>query len=101
MRTHKIIKIDDDHEIRICGTNRWQMVHTEFNDETDDVTNFVNHYGRKYSLDEFVLTKRNPWGDAPKWMQEFDGSLNDSFFSGVLIKLSDCGESAKVFTFIS
>jgi len=100
LRTHKIIKIDDDHEIRICGTNRWQIVHNIYNDDTEDASSFVNHYGRQYSLDEFVITQRNPWGDAPKWMHEFDGYLSDSFFSGVLIKLSDCGESAKVFTFL-
>ncbi len=97
MRKHKIIKTCDGHEIQIYGTNRWQMVHSSYDEET----NFVNHYGRQYNLNEFVLTKGNPWGDAPKWMQEFDGHLEDSFFSGVLIKLSDCGESAKVFSFIS
>lgn len=104
MRVHKRVQLSEEphaQEATIYGSNHWQMVHAEFDNESEEHIQYVNHYGKKYSLDEFVLTKRNPWGDAPEWMQEFDGYLSDSFFSGILIKLSDCGESAKVFTFIS
>ncbi len=100
MRTHKIIKIDDDHTATICGTNRWQMIHTHYTRDSDEAVSFVKHYGRTYRLDEFILTKRNPWGDSPEWMQEFDGYTTDNYGSGTLINLSDCGESAKVFTYI-
>ena len=101
MRVHKTVKIDDDHKVTIYGANRWQHIWHVYGKETNEVGSFVKHYGQQYSLDEFIMTKKNPWGNAPKWMQEFDGYHSDSFFSGVLIKLSDCGESAKVFTFIA
>ena len=101
VRVHNTVKIDDDHKVTIYGANRWQRIWHVYDKETNEVGSFVKHYGRQYSLDEFVLTKRNPWGDAPEWMQMYDGYLSDSWFSGILIKLSDCGESAKVFTYIS
>jgi hypothetical protein len=99
VRTHKVVTDEQGHEIRICGSNRWQEIHTLFNDESEDITNYVNHYGIQYTLDEFMAIRKDV--SHPSWLDEFDGYLSDSFFSGVLIKLSDCGESAKVFTFLS
>jgi hypothetical protein len=39
--------------------------------------------------------------NPPEWIKEFDGYHNDSYFSGILIKLSDTGEAVKVYTYIS
>ena len=97
MRTHKVITDSQGNDIRICGTNKWQIIHQSYHEESFP---FIYHYGRQYKLDEFMSVRRS-FGSHPDWLKEFDGYCNDSFFSGVLIKLSDCGESAKVFTFIS
>jgi hypothetical protein len=99
VRTHKVITDSQGHEIRICGSNRWQEIHISYNDESEDTTSYVNHYGRKYTLDEFMAVRRTT--NHPSWLDEFDGYLSDSYFSGVLIKLSNCGEAAKVFTYLS
>jgi len=61
---------------------------------------WFTHYGHKYWLSEFMRTKNNPWiGDIQEYLEEFDGYMHDSFFSGVVIKFSDCGEAVRAFTF--
>lgn len=97
MKLRNVLTVHDDC-INVYGTNRWQKIHYS---NTKEPYQFVYHMGMRYKLDCFVMTKRNPWGDAPTWMQAYDGHHSDSFFSGILIKLSDCGESAKVFTYIA
>ena len=99
MRIHKVVKDSQGNEIKICGANRWQMIHSNFIND-DEIEHFVMHYGIKYSLDEFIATRRS-FSNHPDWLKEFDGYMSDSFFSGVLIKLSNDGEAAKVFTYLS
>jgi hypothetical protein len=75
-----------------------------FDDPNDCDGVFFVYKGWTYSLDNFMNihnTVHNP--NPPKWMLEFDGYLNDTFFSGILIKLVqyDFDEAVKVYTFIS
>ena len=50
---------------------------------------FFRYKGHCYSLEEFMRTgKDHPFGIAG-----YDGYSSDSYFSGVLIKFSDCGDA--------
>lgn len=57
---------------------------------------FFKYKGTWYSLDQFMKIQ-----NAPTAFQNWDGYYNDSFFSGVLLKMSDDGYTCKVGTFIS
>lgn len=57
---------------------------------------FVTYKGHVYSLDEFMRLEgeHHPFG-------QWDGYASDSFFSGVLVKISDDGEQVKLATYLS
>lgn len=64
-----------------------------------DIEPFFIHNNRRYYLSEFMSIAGMY---APDFMQEFDGYLNDTFFSGYAIKLDPEGEDrVKLFLFIS
>jgi hypothetical protein len=58
--------------------------------------------GNLYFLSE-IMAVNNPVHNPhpPDWMKGFDGYMSDSFFSGILIKLSDCEDAVKAYTYIS
>ena len=56
-------------------------------DLCDDDDGFIHYRGRWYHLSEFMVTDQ---------FSEWDGFHSDSFFSGILIKLSDDGEEYQV-----
>ena len=62
--------------------------------EEIDTHNFFKYRGCVYSLDQFM--RFNGGG-----LDEWDGYAGDSYFSGVVIKLSDDGEQYQVGTYIS
>ena len=62
-----------------------------------DVENFV-YKGYVYCMDSFLWTKHPMWSpNPPDWLKEWDGYLNDSFFSGIVIRYpkDDCGEDTE------
>lgn len=61
-------------------------------DEEIDYNYFIRYRKCVYSLSDFMTTKH-----FPGW----DGYRGDSFFSGVVIKLSNDCESYKIGTYIS
>ena len=63
--------------------------------ENPDEHTFFRYRGWVYSLDDFMLPNH------VEELEEWDGYRSDSFFSGVLIKLSDDGEMYQVGTYIS
>lgn len=72
-----------------------QFEHLRENDS--DCDSFILYKKRWYHVSDFM---RIPEGfDEP--MQKYDGYMSDSFFSGVLIKLSDDSESYQIATYIS
>ena len=83
--------------IKIYGTNRWQELHYAKPDWSEEEEPYFNHYKRRYFLSE-IMAFTNPKRD---WTKDFDVYANDSFFSGVLVKISNDGEMIKAFTFIS
>ena len=63
----------------------------------DDTASVFRYRGNVYSLDEFVrIDKNNPF-----YPLGYHGYHSDSYFSGILIKVSDDGESYQVATYIS
>ena len=66
-------------------------------DYIDDIDSesFIKYRGIIYSIHDFMAIERSPF--PGKW----DGYSSDSFFSGVIIKLSDDTEQYKIATYIS
>ena len=57
----------------------------------DDIDGFFKYRNYWYHLSDFIVTTIKGW----------DGVVSDSFFSGVLIKISNDGERYKVGTYFS
>ena len=73
-------------------------------DYLDDIESeyFINYRGRWYHLSDFMsLHNKVHCPNPPDFMVGWDGYHSDSFFSGVLIKVSDCGDAYKIATYIS
>ena len=101
---YKVIT-QDNGEIKIYGNNHWKELEYKIPEWADDqyqVEECFTYKGRVYFLSEFMnIHNKIHQPNPPEWMLEFDGYMSDSFFSGILIKLSPCGEGIKVFTYIS
>lgn len=92
-------------EIRIYGNGHWIPMEygvpdwhepdpdCEFQDA--GVESCFRYKGHKYFLEEFMrMDKNSPFG------KEFHAYKSDSFFSGILIMLSEDGEAIKAYTYI-
>jgi len=66
-------------------------------DYVDDIaeSTFLRYRGVVYDAGEFMRTSED--GDLAAW----DGYHGSSYFSGVLIKISDCGDMYKIATCLS
>ena len=84
MKIKKVYKRTEN--TTIYGCNRWVELKPLLNGDHS-----FSHYGKRYKLSQFIRT----------CLDEFDGICSDSYFSGVLVKLDDTGESVKAFTYIS
>jgi hypothetical protein len=67
-----------------------------------DCSMFVRYLGEVYALDQFTRHGSN-WCRLPEFspLNEWHGHHNDSFFSGILIRLSDDGETCVMGCFYS
>ena len=66
--------------------------------DRNEATRFFCYRGSWYSLDEFtVFTYAADTGDFKGW----DGMLGQSYFSGILIKISKDGEMYKIGRYMS
>tara|TARA_R100000655_G_scaffold52600_1_gene90443 strand:+ start:547 stop:837 length:291 start_codon:yes stop_codon:yes gene_type:complete len=67
----------------------------EHADDYDDVqeSTFFRYRGQVYDLGEFLSARGN---GAHSFVNAWDGYHNDSFFSAVLVKYSECGDAVKV-----
>ena len=71
-------------------------------DEDEKCDGWIKYRKTWYHLSDFmschnqIYSPNNPFKDLC-----FDGYLNDSFFSGVLIKLSDDSEQYQIATYLS
>jgi len=73
-------------------------------EEEDKAYGWVKYRRTWYHLSDFMNLHNkvhNPHFDNNHPFAEWDGYHGDSFFSGVLIKFSDCGDSVKMATYFS
>ena len=75
----------------------WQAI-----DDGLDSATFFRYRGTLYDLGEFS----RDWGitkdtGLPESLRQWDGYLSDSFFSGIVVRIVDDGESVIVGTFLS
>jgi hypothetical protein len=83
--------------VTFYGANREQKLYYN----ADYTRQYFIHYGTRHYLDEFINIHNSFYNpNPPDYMLEFDGYINDTFFSGVVVKLLD-DETCKAFTFIS
>lgn len=100
-RDNGSIKIyGNGHDISIISgfelTDKERKEFDYYDNESLDNVSFFRYRGNVYDMSEFErLDKNNPF------YGKFDGHISDSFFSGVLVKLSDDNETLKAYTYIS
>lgn len=63
----------------------------------DDEDNFIKYNNWYYSLSEFMRVDEN----NPFHSLDWHGHKGDSYFSGVLIRVSDDGEEYQIATYLS
>ena len=66
----------------------------DYQDAEEVLDGFFHYHGEWYHLDQFMHSDNPAFGD-------WQGVASDSFFSGVVIKLSKDGEQIKIGTYIS
>lgn len=89
--------VQDNGTITFYGSNRTIHIDPDKTPEWDTApVDSFRYRGHRYYLDEFMCIESY----MPDYMQEFDGYLTDSYFSGVAIKLTD-DDTVKAFLFIS
>ena len=69
----------------------------------EDGGSFFRYRGWTYFIGDFMRVGGDFMrvGNEPHFIGEWDGYHSDSFFSGVLVKYSNCGDAVKVATYIS
>ncbi len=78
-----------------------QQVKDNYNHDITDSTFFI-YQDYIYSLDDFMAINNRVYNPVPQdYMKGYDGYLHDTYFSGILIKISDCNEAAQVTRFYS
>ena len=99
----KVIE-QDNGVIKIYGNNQWRELEYDIPEwnEGGETEAYFNYKGNKYFLSEFMNIHNKIYNpNPPEWMLEFDGYLNESYFSGILIKLSNDGDAVKMYTYNS
>jgi hypothetical protein len=78
-----------------------QSVQTYFDHLDDDSASdgWIHYRGFWYHLSDFMRVGSQVPGNDP--FSDWDGYASDSYFSGVLIKVSDDGESYRIATYIN
>jgi hypothetical protein len=93
-----IIKTDHKWKNFLYGYELTAKEKAEFDymtDEDIDCGSFIRYRKWIYSLEDFMRIENNPA------LAGWSGYSSDSFFSGVVMKISDDGEQYKVGTYIS
>lgn len=96
-------------ELKIVTNNHWRQLkyrhevpekvlqgQFDWTNEDDHCDGFFQYRGTWYHSSEFLSLSQG----APREMKEWHGYSSDSFFSGVLIRISEDGEMYQVATYI-
>jgi len=95
------MKIKTNHNYRPCLywhdlTDAEQKEHADAYDDVQEST-FFRYKGWVYDLSDFLCVNNVLHGRGQDHeLFGWDGYHNDSFFSSVLVKYSDCGDAVKV-----
>lgn len=75
-----------------------KVLENEFNyqNEAEAQDGFILYRRSYYHLDSFMVIS-----DSSPFPKGWEGYLSDSFFSGILLKISNDGESYKIATYFS
>jgi hypothetical protein len=76
-------------------SSKERLVYGYLDDEELECSPFFRYKGCTYSLGDFMPINDN--GELKDW----HACMPDGFFSGVVIKLSDCGECVTIGTYYS
>ena len=87
------IRTNGQYRPVLCWENLTAKECAEFDKEVFYNSSFFRY--RTYFLGDFMRVDNN----AP--FKGWDGYHSDSFFSGVLVKYSNCGDAVKVATYLS
>jgi hypothetical protein len=90
--------------IDIYGNGHWKEIEYEVPEwNEDELESCFKYKGRTYFMSEFMpVEEGSPFHLIDKEGGKlFDGYHSDSFFSGILIKISTCGDGIKVYTYLS
>jgi hypothetical protein len=100
----KMIQIKTNHQFReivygyeIFENNKIRNEFDYLNDEEFIATDFICYRGNWYALNDFMCIEKNASFDFSGW----DGYLSETFFSGVLIKISSDLDSVKIGSYYS
>jgi len=100
-KAYKVIE-KENSKLSIYGNGQYREIDykkPEWIDEEEEVEACFDYKGNTYFLSEFMRV--DGFSSKIEDFEGFDGYRGDSFFSGLLIKLSDCGDCVKVYTYIS
>jgi len=89
------IRTNGQYRPVLCWENLTVKEQGEYDIETFYNDSFFRYRGWCYFLGDFMRVDNN----AP--FTGWDGYHNNSFFSGVLVKYSNCGDAVKVATYFS
>ena len=89
------IRTNGQYRPVLCWENLTEKEKSEYDIETFYNSSFFRYRGWVYTLEDFMRVDNN----AP--FTGWDGYHSDSFFSGVLVKYSSCGDAVKVATYLS
>lgn len=97
MKLYKTIN-QENGSINIYGSNRSIEVKYSIPEwETNGTQHaYFRYQNRRYYLSEFLSIR---YCDGLNPLKEFDGYMNDSYFSGIAVKINN-GDSVKAYTFI-
>jgi hypothetical protein len=84
----------------LCWENLTEKEKAEYDIETFYNSSFFRYRGWVYTLEDFMRIG-NDSGYTGLDFTGWDGYHSDSFFSGVLVKYSRCGDAVKVATYFS
>ena len=85
--------VSNGHYREILGWHDLTLAEQSDNDwDTEQEGSYFKYRGHMYSLDEFMRISEGSPFDRGAW----DGYSSDSYFSGVLIQMSNCGDGVKV-----
>jgi hypothetical protein len=87
--------VQENGTITIIGNNQWKEIQYDYDEEDDlgDALPYFDYKGYKYYLNDILRTEHEGI------FKEYDGYMNESAFSGLLVKLNDSNDALQVYRY--